>query len=128
MKAMNIFEEKTKFEKFLLSYEKSKPLPFFLNKKRFKLSSDPEETTRKLKEDKIFFNFPFFNKNMTEFFLETYSKIMNEPKFKNNKYFINEKKEYFDTTFNLKLVKNSINYFLKVKSSLRNVNFFIQKI
>jgi hypothetical protein len=127
MKAMNIFEEKTKFEKFLLSYEKSKPLPFFLNKKRFKLSSDPEETTRKLKEDKIFFHFPFSNKNMTEFFLETYSQIMNEAKFKNNKYYFNEKKEYFDTTFNLKLVKTSINYFLKVKSSFRNANLFNSK-
>ena len=121
---MNIFEENTKFEKFLLSYEKNNPLPIFLNKKRFKLSSDSEETTRKLKEDKIFFNFPFSNKNMTEFFLESYSKIMNEAKFKNNKYFFNEKKEYFDTTFNLKLVKTIINYFIKVKSSLRNVNLF----
>ncbi len=121
---MNIFEENTKFEKFLLSYEKNNPLPIFLNKKRFKLSSDSEETTRKLKEDKIFFHFPFSNKNMTEFFLESYSKIMNEAKFKNNKYFFNEKKEYFDTTFNLKLVKTIINYFIKVKSSLRNVNLF----
>lgn len=124
---MNFFEENNKIEKILLSFDKNNSLPIFLNKKRFKLSSDSEENKRKLKEDKIFFNFPFFNKNMTEFFLETYSKIMNEPKFKNNKYFINEKKEYFDTTFNLKLVKNTINYFLKVKSSLRNVNFFNSK-
>jgi len=127
MKAMNIFEENTKFEKIFFSFEKNNALPIFLNKKRFKLNSDSEETTRKLKEDKIFFNFPFINKNMTEFFLESYSKIMNEAKFKNNKYFFNEKKEYFDNTFNLKLVKTSINYFVKVKSSFRNLNFFNSK-
>lgn len=124
---MNIFEENTKFEKIFFSFEKNNALPIFLNKKRFKLNSDSEETTRKLKEDKIFFNFPFSNKNMTEFFLESYSKIMNEAKFKNNKYFFNEKKEYFDNTFNLKLVKTSINYFVKVKSSFRNLNFFNSK-
>ena len=120
MKAMNIIEENPKIGKLLLSFRKTNSLSNFLNKKRLKLDSDSQETTIKFIEDKKFCFFPFSNKNMTQNFLETYSQIMNNTKYKNHMIFFKETKKYFDPSFNLKLVKDVINYFSKVKSLLKN--------
>lgn len=124
MKTMDIIEENPKIEKLLLTFGKNNSLSNFLNKKRLKSDGDSQETTIKFIEDKKFCFFPFINKNMTQYFLETYFQILNNSQFKNNTYFLNEKKIYFDFTFNLKLVNDIINYFSKVKSRFKNANLF----
>ena len=93
MKAMNIIEENPKIGKLLLSFRKTNSLSNFLNKKRLKLDSDSQETTIKFIEDKKFCFFPFSNKSMTQNFLETYSQIMNNTKYKNHMIFLKEKKK-----------------------------------
>ena len=95
----------------------------FLNKKRSKYDIAYNEEKVKFKEDLNFFVFKPIFKNTIEIFMDNYTQIMNDNKLKNKEYFFQEKKEYFNTSFDLKLTNTIINYFSKIKSNLRNANF-----
>ena len=95
----------------------------FLNKKRSKYDVAYNEEKVKFKEDLNFFVFKPIFKNTIEIFMDNYTQIMNDNKLKNKEYFFQEKKEYFNTSFDLKLTNTIINYFSKIKSNLRNANF-----
>ena len=109
--------------KLILSKDKNTTFQF-LNKKRSKLDVAFNEEKFKFIEDLNLLVFTPAYKIILEKFLDNYSRIINDPNLKNKKYIIQEKKEFFDTSFNLKLTNTIFNYFSKEKSKLRNANFF----
>ena len=109
----------------ILILSKDKNTSFqFLNKKRSKSDTAYNEEKFKFIEDLNLLVFTPVYKIILEKFLDNYFRIINDPNLKNKKYFIQEKKEFFDTSFNLKLTNTIFNYFSKEKSKLRNANFF----
>ena len=109
----------------ILILSKDKNTSFqFLNKKRSKSDTAYNEEKFKFIEDLNLLVFTPAYKIILEKFLDNYSRIINDPNLKNKKYIIQEKKEFFDTSFNLKLTNTIFNYFSKEKSKLRNANFF----
>ena len=109
----------------ILILSKDKNTSFqFLNKKRSKSDTAYNEEKFKFIEDLNLLVFTPVYKIILEKFLDNYSRIINDPNLKNKKYIIQEKKEFFDTSFNLKLTNTIFNYFSKEKSKLRNANFF----
>ena len=109
--------------KLILSKDKNTTFQF-LNKKRSKLDVAFNEEKFKFIEDLNLLVFTPVYKIILEKFLDNYSRIINDPNLKNKKYIIQEQKEFFDTSFNLKLTNTIFNYFSKEKSKLRNANFF----
>ena len=109
----------------ILILSKDKNTSFqFLNKKRSKSDTAYNEEKFKFIEDLNLLVFTPVYKIILEKFLDNYFRIINDPNLKNKKYFNQEKKEFFDTSFNLKLTNTIFNYFSKEKSKLRNANFF----
>ena len=107
----------------ILILSKDKNTSFqFLNKKRSKSDTAYNEEKFKFIEDLNLLVFTPVYKIILEKFLDNYFRIINDPNLKNKKYFIQEKKEFFDTSFNLKLTNTIFNYFSKEKSKLRNAH------
>ena len=121
MKTMNANEQIPKGGELLLSNGKSRTISF-LNKKRFNSDNSYNELKIIIQEgDGNSFLIQKIT-NISQNFLDNFSEIINNSKYSFNKYFHKEKKRYFGSNFNLKLINSIINYFTKEESSLRNAN------
>lgn len=121
---MDFFEKKDKNEVLFLSNGKNSSSQNFLNKKRFRMDKGKKDIKIQSKQNEKKYSFNLKNPYTSQNFLDKFTQILNFSKVNFRNYFLNERNKFFNSTFNLKLINNIINYFSKEESSLRNVNIF----